>query len=147
LYNQLQYVDAKSKSPVDNYGLYPNLFNSDGPDLIMNGNGCATAVITEMLLQSHNGEITLLPALPEVFQDGEVRGLRARGGFEVDIKWTNHQLASATIVSKIGNDCIIRTKQPVRIFAAKKEISASKVGDNVYRFKTQKDEKYLITIQ
>ncbi|MEP7259153.1 MAG: glycoside hydrolase family 95 protein, partial [Flavitalea sp.] len=111
---QLRYVDSRSASSVNNYGLYPNLFNSDGPDVIMNGNGCATAVIVEMLVQSQAGFIQLLPALPQVFGKGSCRGIVARNGFVVNLDWEDHRLKKASIHSVLGNDCAIVTgKKPV----------------------------------
>jgi alpha-L-fucosidase 2 len=101
----------------------PNLFDTHPPFQI-DGNFGATAGITEMLLQSHAGEIELLPALPKAWPKGHLHGVSARGGFDLKLDWENGKLRQVQVLSKLGNTCQLR------------------YGDQVITLKTQKGKTY-----
>ncbi len=107
-------------------GSYVNLFDAHPPFQI-DGNFGGAAGIGELLVQSHTQYIDLLPALPSALANGEVKGICARGGFVLDLAWQNGQLQNVKILSKAGNECVLR------------------YNGKVHRFKTVKGKSYSLT--
>jgi alpha-L-fucosidase 2 len=94
---------------------FPNMFvNAHGQPQVGDAHGFAAAV-AEMLLQSHEGVVALLPALPAAWPDGNVTGLRARGGLLVSLWWKGGTLVRATLGAQRSGPCVVRTPAPVEV--------------------------------
>lgn len=145
-------------------GLYMNLLDAC-PPFEIDGNFGYTSGITEMLLQSHAGFVHLLPALPSVWAKGEVKGLRTRGGFEIDMQWEKGCLTRAVVRSTRGGVCRLRTAQEVQIANSKAVPAVGMVANDdlepysegttaemsrryhTIDFETQKGKQYIITVK
>lgn len=117
---------APDEEKGQNGGTYPNLFDAHPPFQIDGNFGC-TSGIAEMLMQSHDGDIHLLPALPDKWKSGKISGLIARGGFVVDMTWKDGEIIYLKIYSKLGGNCRIRIHSPLK--SGKVNLTEAK-GDN-----------------
>jgi alpha-L-fucosidase 2 len=123
----LQYTNTNEVDMRDAGGTYPNFFDAHPPFQI-DGNFAGIAGMTEMLLQSQEGSLNLLPALPDAWKSGQISGLRARGAFEVDLAWLNGRLSKAKITSLQGGTCTVISKVPVKLTAGPAVLTKSKSG-------------------
>lgn len=116
---------ATARGSRESGGTYPNLFDAHPPFQIDGNFGC-TSGIAEMLLQSHDGFIYPLPALPDAWKNGSVKGLAGRGGFKVDMEWNDGKITRLVVHSELGGNCRIRLNQPVISAQLKKATGINK---------------------
>ncbi len=112
-----------------------NLFDTHPPFQI-DGNFGGVSGITEMLLQSHAGEIHMLPAMPTAWDAGSVTGLRARGGFEIDMTWQDGKIVTAAVYSDLGGVCRVRTPNPVIVIRANEKAANGENPNPFYSMQT-----------
>ena len=126
--------------------IYDNLFDAHPPFQI-DGNFGYAAGVCEMFVQSHMGQIHLLPALPDAWPTGCIQGVRARGGFELDIRWKDGKLAECAVRSGKGGACTIRAEDPVTVTSGGKKIETRRVDSNAVTFPTGRDRQYVVARQ
>ncbi len=134
------------KSMLTDISIHPREEDSDITPSFEGNQGIQgiTAGVTEMLMQSHSNELYLLPAVPKDLKDGHISGLRARGGYNVNISWENHQLKEAAVSSKFTQTCNLRSKTPVKILLNKQVIKLTKTAENLYTFNIEAGKTYTV---
>jgi len=121
---------------------FPGLFALCGKAPQVDGTFGVTAAVTEMLMQSHDGFIKLLPALPDEWREGEFKGVCARGAFELDYAWKDKKITRLTILSKAGEVCRLAYKPSMKIMSKGKPVKYTKLPNGAIEFKTQKGISY-----
>jgi alpha-L-fucosidase 2 len=125
----------------------PNLFSLCGRALQVDGNFGATAGIAEMLLQSHDGVIRLLPALPSEWSTGAVSGLRARGGFTVSMAWSEGSLTEASIAASVDGPCRVSARGIGAVLVDEQPARVRRTAEGVVEFEARAGERYRLTFQ
>ncbi len=124
---------------------YPQLFAECDSTLLVDGTLALSAGITEMLMQSHEGVIDLLPALPKTWSKGHFDGLCARGAFELDMQWIDGQITQVEVLSKMGHTCRINPKAKVKVTTDGKHVKSKTLKDGSIEFNTRAGKKYTLT--
>ncbi len=125
----------------------PNLFSRCGQALQVDGNFGATAAIAEMLLQSHGGTIRLLPALPSEWSEGQVSGLRARGGFTVSMSWSEGSLTEARLVASVDGPCRVAATALSGVMLDDQPVPVTRTTDGSFEFEAKAGSSYQLTIE
>lgn len=122
----------------------PQLFAKCGKPMQVDATLGMTAAISEMLLQSHEGIIDLLPALPDEWQEGEVKGIRARSAFELQFKWQAGKVTRVEIISGQGKPCSIKAGAALQVTANGRKVKVQKAKDGTLTFPTVKGQTYIL---
>jgi len=141
-----QLSPAPEEQKGQNGGTYPNLLDAHPPFQIDGNFGC-TSGIAEMLVQSYDGSIFLLPAWPDELPNGEVKGLVTRGGFIIDMSWKNRELTELKVSSTLGGNCRIRITNRSKIYLKGKPLKKAKGRNSNSFFDVDEIKKPLIKIQ
>jgi alpha-L-fucosidase 2 len=129
--DQLSLVSSSGANTKEGGGTYPNLLDAHPPFQIDGNLGC-TAGIAEMLLQSHDGAIYILPALPDEWKEGSIKGIRARGGFTLDFDWEKNKLIHLKIHSALGGNCRLRLPKDIIPNGKIKPVRANGANENIF---------------
>lgn len=129
---------------VHNY-TFNSLFSICSKAMQVDGAFGITAAIAEMVLQSQEDELNLLPALPDVWKSGEVSGLCARGGFEVALVWNQGHLDKATVLARLGNRCRVRSNDKLKVESQGREVIVKRLSEDVIEFQTTSGGVYELT--
>jgi alpha-L-fucosidase 2 len=121
---------------------YPQLFAKCFTPLQVDGSFGVTAAVSEMLIQSHEGVIDILPALPSEWNDGQLNGVCARGAFEISMKWKSSKISNLAVLSKAGVTCVIDPKCRVAVKCNGKRISVKELGNGIISFATAPGNTY-----
>jgi len=121
---------------------YPQLFAKCYTPLQVDGTFGVTAGITEMLMQSHEGVIDLLPALPKAWSKGQFDGLCARGAFELDMQWADGKITQVGVLSKKGQTCRINPKTKLKVITDDKDVISKTLKDGSIEFDTEAGARY-----
>jgi alpha-L-fucosidase 2 len=122
-----------------------SLFSICSKAMQVDGTMGMTAAIAEMLLQSHEGEIALVPALPPAWPAGSVAGLRARGGFGVDLEWRDGRAVRAAVTSALGGRCRVRGAAGLMVTSAGRPVAVARPDQDVIEFPTIAGARYDLT--
>jgi alpha-L-fucosidase 2 len=122
---------------------HAQLLSGSGRVMQIDGTMGVTAGISEMLIQSQDGKIELLPALPDEWSQGEVKGICTRGAFVINMKWMQNKITNLEILSKQGRVCRLLLNNKMKVYSNGKEVKTKINSDGTIEFKTIKNAYYI----